>query len=104
MDLKCSTTATGPSYYRECLAKVGEIRRRPDTNRLVVGDRVSVCLDPDVLQAMSRGHGGWVDDMVQVNTFLHFYMSLFRREIKVAMAFMAVLKVLQVTKLCINRH
>ena len=67
MDLKCSTAATGPSYYPECLAKVGEIRRRPDANRLRVGDLVSVCLDAEVLKAMSEGHGGWVDNMEQVS-------------------------------------
>ena len=58
---------TGPSYYPECLANIGEIRSRPDANRLSVGDRVSVCLDAEVLKAMSEGHGGWVDDMEQVS-------------------------------------
>ena len=70
MDLKCATTATGPPYYRECLPKVGEIRRRPDGNRLRVGDRVSVCLDAEVIKAMAAGHGGWVDNMEQVSIFL----------------------------------
>ncbi|XP_073251415.1 E3 ubiquitin-protein ligase MIB2-like isoform X2 [Porites lutea] len=63
VDLKCSSSAIGPPYYRECLAKFGENRRRLDSNRLRVGDRVSVCLDAEVLRAMSAGHGGWVDDM-----------------------------------------
>ena len=65
VDLKCSTTAVGPSYYRECLAKVGEIRQRP--NRLVVGDRVSVCLEADVVRAMAQGHGGWQNSMADVS-------------------------------------
>lgn len=65
VDLKCSSSAIGPPYYRECLAKLGENRRRLDSNRLRVGDRVSVCLDAEVLRAMSAGHGGWVDDMAQ---------------------------------------
>lgn len=74
MDLKCTTPATGPSYYRECLAKVGETRRRPtDTNRLKVGDRVSVCLDAEVLKAMSTGHGGWIDDMAQVRSIVQLF-------------------------------
>ena len=66
VDLKCTTTANGPYYYRECLAKVGDKRLTRDTNRLRVGDRVSVCLDAEVLKAMSQGHGGWVDNMEQV--------------------------------------
>lgn len=61
VDLKCSTAAEGPTYYRECLAKVGEIRQRP--NRLGVGDRVSVCLEADVVQALAQGHGGWQSSM-----------------------------------------
>lgn len=61
VDLKCSTAAEGPTYYRECLAKAGEIRQRP--NRLKVGDRVSVCLEADVVQAMAEGHGGWQSSM-----------------------------------------
>ena len=66
VDLKCSSPAIGPPYYRECLAKLGENRRRLDSSRLRVGDRVSVCLDAEVLRAMSAGHGGWVDDMAKV--------------------------------------
>ena len=68
MDLKCVTPANGPSYYRDCLAKVGERRElaQAGANRLQVGDRVSVCLDAGVLEAMAQGHGGWVDDMAQV--------------------------------------
>ena len=66
MDLKCSTSAIGPPYYRECLAKLGENRQRVDLNGLRVGDRVSVCVDAEVLRAMSAGHGGWVDDMAKV--------------------------------------
>ena len=65
VDLKCSTAAEGPTYYRECLAKVGEIRQRP--NRLEVGDRVSVCLEADVVQAMAQGHGGWQSSMADVS-------------------------------------
>ncbi|CAH3156860.1 unnamed protein product, partial [Porites lobata] len=65
VDLKCSSPAIGPPYYRECLAKLGENRRRLDSSRLRVGDRVSVCLDAEVLRAMSAGHGGWVDDMAK---------------------------------------
>ena len=67
MDLKCTTPATGPSYYRECLPKVGEIRRRP--NGLRVGDRVSVLHGVEVIRAQSVGHGGWVDGMEQVSIF-----------------------------------
>ena len=67
MDLKCSVAATGPTYYRECLAKVGETYRRPESCRLKVGDRVTVCLEADVLRAMSDGHGGWQADMAKVN-------------------------------------
>ena len=66
VDLKCTTPANGPSYYRECLAKAGDKQLQEDTNRLRVGDRVSVCLDAEVLKAMSEGHGGWVDGMEQV--------------------------------------
>jgi len=68
VDLKCVNPANGPSYYRECLAKVGEKRQlaQADANRLRVGDRVSVCLDAEVLKAMAQGHGGWIDDMAQV--------------------------------------
>ena len=66
VDLKCSSPVIGPPYYRECLAKFGENRRRLDSSRLRVGDRVSVCLDAEVLRAMSAGHGGWVDDMAKV--------------------------------------
>ena len=68
MDLKCVNTANGPSYYRDCLAKVGEKRQlaQADANRLRVGDRVSVCLDEEVLKAMAQGHGGWIDDMAKV--------------------------------------
>ena len=66
VDLKCSSPAVGPPYYRECLAKLKENRRPLDSNRLRVGDRVSVCLDAEVLRAMSVGHGGWVDDMAEV--------------------------------------
>ena len=77
MDLKCTTSATGPSYYRECLAKVGETRRRPDANRLRVGDRVSVCLDAEVLKAMSAGHGGWIDNMAEVS---NNWLSLFLKD------------------------
>ncbi|CAH3156852.1 unnamed protein product [Porites lobata] len=65
VDLKCSSSAIGPPYYRECLAKFGENRRRLDSSRLRVGDRVSVCLDAEVLRAMSAGHDGWVDDMAK---------------------------------------
>ena len=68
MDLKCVTPANGPSYYRDCLAKVGENRQlaQAGANRLRVGDRVSVCLDAEVLKAMAQGHGGWIDDMAEV--------------------------------------
>ena len=66
VDLKCTTPGDGPYYYRECLAKVGDKRLPRNTNRLRVGDRVSVCLDAEVLKAMSQGHGGWVDDMGKV--------------------------------------
>ena len=68
MDLKCATPANGPFYYRDCLAKVGEGRQLAEAgaNRLRVGDRVSVCLEAEVLKAMAQGHGGWVDDMAQV--------------------------------------
>lgn len=71
VDLKCSVSATGPTYYRECLPKVGEIKRQPNANRLQVGDRVSVCLDADVLKAMSAGHGGWIDEMARVREKNH---------------------------------
>ncbi|KAJ7358991.1 E3 ubiquitin-protein ligase mib2 [Desmophyllum pertusum] len=64
VDLKCTTPANGPSYYRECLAKVGEKRQRA-ANRLKIGERVSVCLEAEVLKAMSQGHGGWIDSMAQ---------------------------------------
>lgn len=62
------TPANGPSYYRDCLAKVGEMRQlaQADANRLRVGDHVSVCLDAEVLKAMAQGHGGWIDDMAEV--------------------------------------
>ena len=62
------TPANGPSYYRDCLAKVGEMRQlaQAGANRLWVGDRVSVCLDVEVLKAMAQGHGGWIDDMAEV--------------------------------------
>ena len=66
VDLKCSSPAVGPPYYRECLAKLKENRRPLDSNGLRVGDRVSVCLDAEVLRAMSVGHGGWVDGMAEV--------------------------------------
>ena len=66
VDLKCTTPANGPSYYRECLAKVREKRQRADANRLKVGDRVSICLEAEVLKTMSQGHGGWIDDMAKV--------------------------------------
>ena len=66
VDLKCVTPANGPSYYRESLAKVGENRQRADADRLRVGDRVSVCLDAEVLKDMAQGHGGWIDDMAKV--------------------------------------
>ena len=66
MDLKCVTPANGPFYYRDCLAKVGENRQLAQANRLRVGDRVSVCLDAEVLKAMAQGHGGWIDDMAEV--------------------------------------
>lgn len=65
VDLKCSVAATGATYYRECLAKVGETYRRPESCRLKVGDRVTVCLEADVLRAMSDGHGGWQADMAK---------------------------------------
>ncbi|KAL9962406.1 hypothetical protein ACROYT_G031507 [Oculina patagonica] len=65
VDLKCITPANGPTYYRECLAKVGEKRQQANANRLQVGDRVTVCLEAEVLKAMSQGHGGWIDDMAQ---------------------------------------
>ena len=57
VDLKCVTSANGPYYYRDCLAKAG-------ANRLQVGDRVSVCLDVEVLDAI--GYGTWIDDMAVV--------------------------------------
>ena len=62
------TPANGPSYYRDCLAKVGEMRQlaQAGVNRLRVGDHVSVCLDAEVLKAMAQGHGGWIDDMAEV--------------------------------------
>ena len=70
MDLKCTTPATGPSYYRKCLPKVGDIRPRPNANGLRVGDCVSVCYDVEVVKAMSAGYGGWNDDMEKVSIFL----------------------------------
>ena len=62
------TPTNGPSYYRDCLAKVGEMRQlaQAGVNRLRIGDRVSVCLDAEVLKAMAQGHGGWIDDMAEV--------------------------------------
>ena len=88
MDLKCVNPANGPSYYCDCLAKVGEKRQldQADANRLRVGDRVSVCLDAEVLKAMAQGHGGWIDDMEKVRElyvstssapFLFFSVFLF---------------------------
>ena len=68
MDLKCVNPANGPLYYQDCLAKVGEKQLLAATgaNRLRVGDRVSVCLEAEVLKAMAQGHGGWIDNMAEV--------------------------------------
>ena len=68
MDLKCVNPANGPFYYQDCLAKVGEkqLLAAAGANRLRVGDRVSVCLDAEVLKAMAQGHGGWIDNMAEV--------------------------------------
>ena len=84
VDLKCVNPANGPSYYRDCLAKVGERPQlaQADANRLRVGDRVSVCLDVEVLKAMAQGHGGWIDDMAEVRSIpplppFHVLMSFF---------------------------
>ena len=62
VDLKCTTPANGPSYYRECLAKVGD-KQLPLTNKLRVGDRVSVFFCDEMLQ---QEYGWWEDDMKQV--------------------------------------
>ena len=83
MDLKCSTAAEGPTYYRECLAKAGEIRQRP--NRLEVGDRVSVCLEADVVQAMAQGHGGWQSSMADVSNARIYPILGFHTSDKTAM-------------------
>ena len=68
MDLKCVTPANGPSYYRDCLAKVGEKQQlaKAGANQLRVGDRVSMCLDAEELKALAKRHGGWIDDMAEV--------------------------------------
>ena len=82
------TPANGPSYYRDCLAKVGEMRQlaQEGAYRLRVGDRVSVCLDVEDLKPMAQGHGSWIDDVGEVRElyvpsfptpFLLFYFFVF---------------------------
>ena len=66
VDLCCVTPATGPSYYRDSLAKLGDTQQANEADAVKVGDRVKVSLDVEILKALSEGHGGWHDSMAQV--------------------------------------
>jgi hypothetical protein len=62
VDIICKEPAPGPCYYPDhchILVKMAKFG---------VGDKVKIEVDPDVLELLQEGHGGWTEDMALVST------------------------------------
>lgn len=76
-DIKCIQEGKGGSYYRDHLPLLGEnlpIRGGPHV--FAVADHVNVDLEPEIVQSLQHGHGGWTDGMFEVHREAGFSLIL----------------------------
>lgn len=79
IDIKAVTPGEGGFYYPDHLPVLGKpVEESPTEEKADVasGDLVRVQLEVDVFKAMQQGHGGWNDQMVEVQrSFICLHVS-----------------------------
>lgn len=71
IDIKAVIPGEGGFYYPDHLPVLGKpVEESPTEEKadIASGDLVRVQLEVDVFKAMQQGHGGWNDQMVEVQT------------------------------------
>ena len=65
-DLKVINDAKGQTVYRDHLPLLGQPDNSDNASHCFdfqINDRVRIELDPEILQSLQHGHGGWTDGM-----------------------------------------